>query len=852
MFLPLTAALLLGLLLGSYLPYLPFLTLFLLILIAGILITGEYLGRLTGCHGTLMFAAMLSGLLYWTAYIGMTTGADVPDRAGDHPVRVAGTVVEPVRLAPTRAVMVLSELALGEDDRAFPVQGRVRVAWREADRPLRQGDRVVFTGRLRVPSGTVNPGGFDYGAYLKRQGIDAVASVSGPGQVTVRSSAALLSRWGLWRLIDERRDRVHHAAVSTLNGTARAIYLAIILGEPGYLTPEVRDAFMMTGTVHILSISGSHLGLIALLSFLVIRWTCLGLPTAWLLALSRRVPPTRLAALLTTIPVTFYTLLAGAETATVRSLVMILVFLLAVWLGREGDLRLSLAVAAVVILAYDPRALFDISFQLSFVSVLAIALVLRRRTLDRSSGRPGLDGGNPRLLGWLKDGMWIGGGATLATLPIVAYHFNQIAWLGLGANLIVVPLAGFVVVPVGLGSAVWLLLTGSEALPLALINQGGLDLMAGVVEALARLPGAEWHVASPTIPAIACFYGLLYAAGLSTCRVRLRYGSVLGAALLLGWWAWSPRGLSDGETLRVSFLDVGQGDACLLELPDGQTVLIDAGARSDTVDMGRTVVGPYLWDRGIRRLDHVIGTHPQLDHIGGLPAIVRSVQVGHYWGNGIAREEEFYRRLQAALQKTGMAEQRAEEDQMIVRSGPCRLIVLNPPRQSVGDRRSGSLSSTSAVSGTALNNRSVVTRLTCGPHSFLFTADIEQEALWRLRETGRPLQTRVLKVPHHGATSSFDARWVEAVGAEVAVISVGSHNAYGHPSVAVVSGYRTNRSQVFRTDRHGAVLIRARLSSPDMEIRTARDGLPHPLRVGESLFAGERENVAKLWRQWMG
>lgn len=852
MLLPLTAALLLGLVLGSYLPYVPFLTLLLVMLIGAMVIVFEWLGRLTGRQGTLLFAAMLTGLLYWTVYLATTTGADVQDRVGAYPVRVVGTVVEPVRLAPTRAVVVLSEVSLGGGDLALPVGGRVRVTWREADQSLKQGDRVSFIGWLRVPSGTMNPGGFDYGAYLKRQGIDAVVSLSGPGRVTVLGSAALLSRWGLWSLIDEWRDRIHRAAVSSLDGTARAIYLAIILGESGYLTPEVRDAFMMTGTVHILSISGSHLGLISLLSFLVIRWVCLGLPTSWLLAMSRRVTPTRLAALLTTIPVTFYALLAGAETATVRSLVMILVFLLAVWLGREADVSLSLAVAALLILAYDPRALFDISFQLSFVSVLAIALVLRRLTVDRSIGRPDLDGRRPRLLGWVRDGVWIGGGATLATLPIVAYHFNQIAWLGLGANLIVVPLAGFAVVPVGLGSAVWLLLTGGEALPLAWINRGLLDLMVRVVDSMALVPGAEWRVSSPTIPAIACFYVLLYAAAFSACRLWLRQGCLLGAALLLGWWVWSPRGVPDGDTLRVSFLDVGQGDACLLELPDGQTILIDGGTRSDTVDMGRTVVGPYLWDRGIRRLDHVIGTHPQLDHIGGLPSIIRSVRVDHYWGNGLAREEAFYRRLQAALQESGIPEQRAQEDQMIVQAGPCRLIVLNPPRQLLDGPRPMPLSSVPAASGSALNNRSVVTRLICGPHSFLFAADIERDALWRLRESGRSLPTRVLKVPHHGATSSLDPRWIDAVGAEVAVISVGSHNAYGHPSGGVLSAYRTNRSRVFRTDRHGAVLITARLSSPTMEIRTARDDLPHPLRVGESLFAGERENVTKLWQQWMG
>src|SRR5256886_12166119 len=302
------------------------------------------------------------------------------------------------------------------------------------------------------------------------------------------------------------RDRIRRAAVATLTGSALGIYLGIIVGDSGYLNPEVRDASMATAPVPILSISGPHLGLIAFLSFVVIKGLCRRLPPVWLLALSRRITPTRLAALVTIAPVTFYTLLAGAEVATVRSLVMILIFLLAVWLGYEQNLLLALASAALLILLHDPHALFEISFQLSYLSVLAIALVLRWRTSEAPTGIPAPDAPGREALTWFLEYVWITGGVTLATIPLVAYHFNQIAWLGLLANLLVVPLAGLLLVPMGLGSAIWLLLAGGGSPPAGPPNQIILGPLSRVVALVGRVPGAERHGGCPPRPPLLWFF----------------------------------------------------------------------------------------------------------------------------------------------------------------------------------------------------------------------------------------------------------------------------------------------------------------------------------------------------------
>ena len=155
-------------------------------------------------------------------------------------------------------------------------------------------------------------------------------------------------------------------------------------------------------------------------------------------------------------------------------------------------------------------------------------------------------------------------------------------------------------------------------------------------------------------------------------------------------------------------------------------------------------------------------------------------------------------------------------------------------------------------SGSLLNNLSIVTRLDCGPHSFLFTVDIEADAIARLSKTDRAARVRVLKVPHHGARSSLDPRWIEQMGPEAAVISVGSRNPYGHPATAVLAAYEKKGVRLWRTDRQGAIQVIAKLSEAGFEIRTARDSLPRPVRVSPSLLVSERLNLARFWSQWMG
>lgn len=789
---------------------------------------------------TVLFGCMLIGMLYWHLMVERTHRSHPVLHESAEAKEISGRIVVPVQQASDRLVMVIQpEVTTADQDQPR----RIRLTWRAPERMLFHGDLIRFRSKLRLPSGSVNPGGFDYAAYLERQGIEAVATVSGSGAVELLESGWTDAWWSFWNQFDRWRGSIRLAAIDSLSQPALGVYLGVILGDRGYLEPDLREQFMVTGTVHLLSISGSHLGLVAILTFVVMRRVLLLLPTVWLLNSSRKMTATRAAAVATVVPVTFYAILAGAELATMRSLLMVLMALLARWLGYEQRIFHALALAAAVILLHDPQAIYDISFQLSFLSVGAIATWLSWSTVDEEAP-PSTRSLAATGIQWGKDAVLMSAVVTFATLPLVAFYFNQFPWLGVITNLLAVPVMGLVLVPIGLVAGLWQLIEGGPSLPFTSSLQWLIETFVDGLGLTAKVPGGEWHVASPSIPQMLLFYGAVGVLWRRSKSVTLWWlGAVVVTALVI-WWGWSPRLGLDGERFRVTFLDVAQGDSTVLELPDGKVVLIDGGATYERFDMGRGVVGPYLWNRGIRSIDHIIATHPQLDHVGGLAWVLTHLSVRHYWGIGVTRDELFYHRLQLALVQRGLSEEIIQAGQGITFSDDCRLSIENPPAST----QQAKPFPAGHKEGQRLNNRSVVTRLTCGGHAMLFPADVEQEALARMQAQHQE-PVGVLKVPHHGAASSLNREWIASLHPQYAVISVGRHNPYGHPARVVLEAYEMQGIPVFRTDRDGGVWIEADRVGGKLHIHTTRANGIEPT-VLSHVWNGETANWHRLWQQW--
>lgn len=830
----LTAAFLFGLVCGAQVPFFPLSVLIVFLGIAVGASLAERTGRLHAQPALVLYLSVLAGVIYWS----MSTPP--PSRSPSavvHPSGdsvMAGRVIAPIQHGVGRQTILLQI----DDDHPHPA--RVRLVWRNPGLTLHHGDRVAVQGRAHPPRGGLNPGGFDYATYLEHQGIELVGTIVGAQAVTLLESGAVSPRWQVWNQIDQWRTIIREAASHSLRQPTLGIVLGMIIGERGYIEQELQDWFMATGTVHLLSISGSHLGLVSAVVYWVVRRLIIWMPTSLVLTITRRLTISQLAMLFTWPAVAFYTLLAGAELATVRSLVMITMAMAALWLGHDRRLNHSLSVALLLIVCHDPRAIFDISFQLSFLSVFVMIQMI---------GFVGSWGKEPieREDGWRARAIHHGGTAlsfsaiiTVTTFPLVAFYFNQLPWLGMLTNLAAVPLTGFILVPLGLCLAIWTMLTGAEMLPWGPLLEYVFSWLIEGVHWCATIPGAQWPIAAPSIPAMMVFYSGALVASLPTFSKRYRMAGVGVALVLIVWWLVLPGHRGDGDHWRVTFLDVGQGDSALLELPDGQTVLIDGGARHDRFDTGRSVVAPFLWNRGVSHLDHIIGTHQQMDHVGGLIWILRHVSVGQFWDQGVERQEQFVTDLMSAIQSRGIPKRAAMQGQDVLNSGPCRLTILNPQHASnPGDP-------IAFPTGTELNNRSIVSRLDCGAHSILFAADIETDGLRKLPEAGRQPVT-ILKAPHHGARSSLDHEWIRQVRPQYAIISVGATNPYGHPAPAVIKTYEDEAIAIYRTDRDGAIWVQGRLSSTDLTVTSMRELVIQPVDVLTCPWRCEQQNWQRLF-----
>ena len=551
----LTVAFIAGLLVGSQIPYFPLSASFLLLLTALGAFVLERLNRFSVRQATWLYGALLVGVVYWAVAVNLVAHDPMVDHSSDAMIEVTGRIVAPVQQTPDRLVMIIRS-----DDpvTASGASRHVRLTWRTPERVFFQGDRVRFRAILRRPSGSLNPGGFDYAVYLERQGIDVIATVTGSEAVQFLESGRAHAWWAIWNQFDRWRGSIRLAAVQTLPQPALGLYVGIIIGDQGYLDPDLRDQFMVTGTVHLLSISGSHLGLVALLIFAVVRWVMILLPADWLLALSRRITPTRIAAVCTLPPVAGYAFLAGAELATMRSLLMVTVGLSAIWLGQERRLFHALSAAAVGILLHDPQALFDISFQLSFLSVFAIAGWISWPTAAEVEELPNEPSFLRTCARWGRDAVVMSGVVTVVTLPLVAYYFNQLPWLGLFTNVVAVPVMGVFLVPIGLAAGIWQIVVGGTLLPLASLNQWLLEHFVAAVRLVSMLPGGEWHVAAPSALTMLLFYGCLVLLWQRMGSAVFRLAAGAGVLLVLLWWAWSPRMFLDGDHSESRFWTSGK------------------------------------------------------------------------------------------------------------------------------------------------------------------------------------------------------------------------------------------------------------------------------------------------------
>jgi competence protein ComEC len=681
--------------------------------------------------------------------------------------------------------------------------GRVRIWIRGLVGEWTYGDCFEATVALRRPRNFGNPGAFDYRGHLARQGIFVIGYVADGARVE-RCAA---ERVGVTSALDVVRRRIAVAIERAGSGTRAGVLRALVLGERGGIERTLESAFARAGLAHALSISGLHVAVVGGAVFATVRRM-----SAWNVGwLARGLAP-RLGAAAALPVVWGYAALAGAPLPAVRAAMMATVYLVGVLMRRRASVLQSLALAALLMTISTPDVIVDASFQLSFIGVLALVLGARRlrgtapdgTVVDHDLRSAGNDDAPPGG-GWYRrarDWVWRWGrdaaitsfAAALGTAPLTALHFNQVSVIGPAVNLLGVPILSLCVVLAVLGAVLALMAPAAAALVFR--GAGGLaELSIRVATGAAVLPWAAVRTITPSALEIGLAYVLMGALVIRRRRVAwiLVTLAVLGAFADGMWWRWAR---SRPDSLRMAFLDVGQGDAAVVEFPDGQVLVVDGGGLAgSTLDVGEAVVARYLWFRRIGRVDFVAMSHADMDHAGGLAFLIEQFRPREFWWNGRAGRGAQFERLTAALASGAVRVRRFDRTTPPWRIGPVEVRVLHPD-------------ATRDAAGASDNDASLVLRLGWGETTALFSGDIELAAEREIAAHDTvALASAVLKVPHHGSRTSSGERFLDAVSPAVAVVSAGWRNRYGFPHREIQARFDAREICLRRTDEHGAIIV---------------------------------------------
>ncbi len=743
------------------------------------------------CYGLLHLAVFTGGMLR------LETASHSPISAHfyNQPVSFSGTTTyQPERGETWDACYATGELQLLSDP-TQAVSAKFLIRFQKL-MPLRYGRQITLTGVLQQPQGRRNPGGFDYRAYLARQGIVGIIDAKGLLRIGEQGGSLPLSWIEALRIRTERViDHIYTTSGAVEPSLHAQLLKGILLSKRSDLPTETLDIFRNSGTFHVLAVSGLHVGLVAM--FCYFGFSLFRLPQ-------------KMLCLLTIAAVLMYACLIGFRPSVFRASLMTILFLFATLIDRDTDLFNLLAFAALVLLLLNPLQIWDVGFQLSFVAVAAIVYFVPKmeqplqQLWENQGDSPSLgDGPVPTSLRntvvkWLVLSYLVTLAAQIGTTPLIAYHFFRTYPLGLIVGPFAVGLVSLIVA-VGMVSVcvgfVWL----PFAKLIALLNHA----IISVFLALIGMFGQTWGIVKLTPPTFGVFV-LYIAFFLGIAHWRLT--SLIGLTAL-AIWVWDTAFNEKGKLLEVVTLDVGQGDAAFVRFPDDRTMLVDGGIQRSyydakkqrlvDYDVGKRVIEPYLDFRGIRKLDMVVLTHPDIDHGGGLAYILQNFKIGRVLGiSDLPIDSQTHRRLHAIVNTDSIPY--AFPDAGEIELTPTATLNLLHPI----DAESANLLDQDR------NDDSLVIKLTYRDVDILFTGDIGKKAEARLIAAGMDLRSEILKVPHHGSRTSSTAPFIDAVQPQYAIFSLGQNSRYQFPHADVVARYQERGCVLLRTDEAAAITLR--------------------------------------------
>ncbi|KPK41802.1 MAG: hypothetical protein AMJ78_04495 [Omnitrophica WOR_2 bacterium SM23_29] len=655
------------------------------------------------------------------------------------------------------------------------VTGKVKVFISGEVGKLNYGDRILINGLLSSPRGPGNPGEFDYATYLKRRGIFSILSAKSNNVIILKEGGGN----PFFRAAYFVRNKIDKIIISYLPPGSANFLNAVLLGQRQDIDFELNDTFMKTGTVHLLAISGLHIGLLVFLVMLILKMLRF---------------PYKLNIIATMFFLIFYAILTNGRPSVVRATIMAQVILVGTLIGRESSIWNSLGLAAIIILGFEPNALFDAGFQLSFISVASILYIMPKSEELFYYNRKLSSSFIGRWKRYLIEAAFASAAVWIGILPFILCYFNIVTPIAVLANLFAVPLTFLII-----ASSIPFIIFGAVVPLVGKIFAGTTWLLCvtlfGITDIFSKIPLSYLYFPKPS-PFLIFVYYIFIVALIGHKRFKISVGKIAIVGLvLINILVWPGALKQNDGRLSVTFLDVGHGDSIFIEFPNGENMLIDGGKGRDT-DMGQKVILPFLRNKGIYSIDAIVLTHPDADHVGGLTSVIKGLNVKRIFENGVRSDSDEYLNFEDVITRKKIERIILRCGDSIVGAAKTKVICLNPPMEWATNPNIED------------NDNSLVIKIHYKDIDLLFCADIEEKAINEILKYGQMLDADLIMLPHHGEklTSRGEA-FIEKVSPRYAVISQGRAlrevlRSRGTEEFLLAKGIK-----VLRTNRDGAISV---------------------------------------------
>ncbi len=716
-------------------------------------------------------------------------------------VTLEGIITESPLFYTDKNVLIVKCLRVMDDASYKPISGNIRLSI-PSNINFQYGDFIRFHCSLKKIRNFNNPGGFDYERFMALQGIFVSGFIHESSEIIrLRKNTASNIKLKL----EEFRSYLKEIIRENSFSPEKEIIEAMTLGNKNEIPADIRDAFSKTGTSHILCISGLHIGMVGATFFLMIFFL---LKSSEYLMLRFKI--IKLAAAAAFIIVLFYAFIAGMGIPVMRATLMAFIFLIALLSGKQYDLYNTLMLAALIILVIFPESLFDISFQLSFTAIWAIILIIPRFSKLPQKNISVFPYWIQSIIRYVYLTMIMSIAATVGTLPLMMYYFNRISLVTIMANIIAVPLLGTLTLSLAM---FFILFSFSTVIAGYFVQMASFftQISVSIINKLAALPFSSLFVTKPNIIEIAVFYSTIFMMmqwidkkkGLSRKCSAFRFTAIkyllimvlLFFAADMTYQIFKDKLSSD---LRVTMIDVGQGNSALVQFPGGKNMMIDGGGFiKSSFDVGKGVVAPLLYKKGIKNVEIAALSHPHPDHLLGMIYIMNNFNPKHVWKTMMPVDANVFPEWDKAV--------KMNQINVSLLSNESPEKIMNGVKIKVLWPSDDYLKNISRLSYDEENDSSLVLKITYGKISFLLPGDISSDIERKLVESKSDLKSDVLLIPHHGSNQSSCPEFIHAVSCRYAVVSAGKSNVFQHPHPDVIEKYKKAGAEIFQTDQHGAI-----------------------------------------------